>query len=142
MLFLATLAATLALLQAQSSCDQCQFDGNNATDCKDYGKLDSTRLKAWSLGSDDCKDVWNWNIAITSVDPTMSCSLANAFVNAIKLGSLSASSTRLGLGVGSEGGAFFVQDPDNSNSVTLASSVQIDGVTTDCVVSSSDCSMP
>lgn len=130
----------VVIVQAQQSspCNQCQFDGNDATDCKDYGKLDSTRLKAWSLGSDECKGVWN--LVISSVDPTTSCNSANAFVNAIQFGSLSSSTTRLGLGVGSgDDASFFVQDDTNNNAVVLAPSIQINGITIDCTTSSSDC---
>jgi hypothetical protein len=117
-----------------ASCDACYFDGNDEEDCKDYGKIDN-EFVGWHLGSQDC--MGEYKIKITSADPGIICASASSFVSDLRLGTLSTSTARLGLGV-AEGG-FFTQDATNNNAVVIKDSITIDGVNYDCETSERDC---
>jgi hypothetical protein len=117
-------------------CKACKFDGTDPSDCIIYGRLDDDVVE-WSLGTDACRD--NYGIFIKSIDPGASCDSASAFVNSIRFGDLSSSDSRLGLGVASVGGPFFVESSGtNALRVDLADSLNINGETIDCAVEA-DC---
>ncbi|KAG7365786.1 hypothetical protein IV203_028456 [Nitzschia inconspicua] len=114
-------------------CDQCRYDGNDASDCFDYGLIDNSVLIAWPLGGPECLETYDIVVSSPSGDPSLICASANAFVNELRLGS-SLSQAKQGLGV-QEGGGFFNDDATG----TLKDSISIDGQTYDCEASSSDC---
>ena len=123
-----------AAAEEPETCEACLFDGSDTSSCVIYGKVDD-QVVNWSLGTDSCKD--NYNIFISSIDPEVSCASANAFVSSIRFGDLSNSASRLGLGVNSEGGAFFVEDfQKNNNNIELADQITINGVSKNCGASS------
>lgn len=109
------------------SCDRCNFDGEDAADCKDYGLINNSDLIAWEMASEEC--MATFDIQITSPDPTLICGSASSFVNELRFGS-SLTTARLGLGV-AEGGFF---DDDG-----LKSQITIGGQDIDCEASESDC---
>jgi hypothetical protein len=112
----------------KAECDRCDFNGNDPSDCKDYGLIDNSVFIGWHLGSEACSD--EFKLTITSPDPSLICGSANSFVNELKFGD-SLDTAKLGLGV-AEGG-FFV---DGGN---LKDEITIDGQTVDCEASESDC---
>ncbi|KAL3911904.1 MAG: hypothetical protein SGILL_007097 [Bacillariaceae sp.] len=128
--FLCLLTATARVAVAE--CDQCQFDGKDATDCKDYGLIDNSVLVAWPLGSQDCLDEYNIKLASPSGDPSLVCASGNSFVNELRLGS-SLSQAKQGLGV--DEGGFFNDDATG----TLKDTITINGQTYDCEANSNDC---
>ena len=121
------------LIANTGTCDQCQFDGKDSSDCKDYGMIDK-EIVPWPMGSQDCKK--NYGIKITSIDPSLTCSSSNSFVNSLKNGDLAQSNAKFGLGV-SEGG-FFEQDPNTALPV-LKDSITIGGKSYNCKASQSNC---
>jgi hypothetical protein len=114
----------------EGECDQCQFDGNDTTDCRDYGLIDNSILVAWPIGGQECLDAYDIKIASSGGDPSLICASGNAFVNELKLGS-SLEQAKQGLGV--EEGGFFNEDGSLKDSIT------IDGQAYDCETSSTDC---
>ena len=118
-----------------TTCEACLFDGNDPDDCVIYGKVDDEVVQ-WSLGTNSCKD--NYGIMISSIDPDTSCDSVNAFVASIRFGDLSNSASRLGLGVASDGGAFFVEN-FQEGSIELADELNINGITMNCETSEGDC---
>lgn len=142
-LFLPRLSLSLFLLSALSpattkaqECKACTFDGNDAADCIIYGKIDD-QVVEWSAANIECKE--EYNIAISGIDPSSSCASANSFVNSLRFGDLQNSMSKLGLGVASEGGAFFEQNPDNMNQIDIIDTINISGEAENCVDSPSDC---
>jgi len=119
-------ALLLSSVRAQE-CDRCNFDGEDPSDCKDYGLIDNSELVAWHIASEDCLDTFN--IKVTSTDPSLICSSANGFVSELQNGS-ALTTARLGLGV-SEGGFF----DDNG----LKDQITINGETYNCEESASSC---
>jgi hypothetical protein len=122
-------------VKGQDSCDSCKYNGNDATDCKDYGLLDNTELIAWYTGTQLCMD--EYNIKINSPNAETICSTSSSFVSDMRFGFLSSSTARLGLGEKSQGGFFFEQD--ESNKVVLKESITVDGITVNCQASEGDC---
>jgi len=41
------------------ACNQCQFNDNDATDCKFYGQLGDGDLIPWTKASQDCLSMFN-----------------------------------------------------------------------------------
>eukprot|EP00980_Cylindrotheca_fusiformis_P016955 scaffold5159_cov112-Cylindrotheca_fusiformis.AAC.9 len=119
--------------ETESECP-CLFDGDDADDCIVYGALDG-ELKAWPKADQDCLDAYS--IKIDAPDPTLTCSSANSFVNALKNGALSSSSAKFGLGI--PFGGFFDESTTNADIPVLKDSITIDGTTYDCSTSESDC---
>lgn len=117
-----------------AACNACLFDGQDPASCVIYGKVDDEVVE-WSTSSRECRAFFD--IAITSLDPNTSCQSVNAFVNSLKFGDLQSSTSKLGLGVSSDGGAFFTQD--DSNRIVLQPSITINGETTNCETSESGC---
>lgn len=109
-------------------CDMCHFDGLDDQDCKDYGLIDNSELVAWNVASDDC--MAEFNIQISTPDPSLICASANSFVNELQFGS-SLTTAKLGLGV-ADGGFF-----DESGS--LLSNITVSGQPLDCEATESDC---
>ena len=113
------------------------WDGtDDLTTCKDYGLIDNTDLIGWNAASQECLN--SYNIKITSLDPSTSCSSSNSFVNSLRMGDLSTSQSKLGLGMPYDGG-FFIQNPNNNNIPMLKDTITIDGATYDCKESESNC---
>jgi len=124
------------LSNENTKCDACLWDGtDDLTTCKEYGLIDNTELVPWNVASQECLNAYN--IKISSIDPTASCSSSNAFVNSLKLGDLSTSQAKLGLGI--PYGGFFFQDSNNNNIPVLKDTITIDGATYDCKQSQSNC---
>ena len=119
---------------ASAACNACLFDGQDPASCIIYGKVDDEVIE-WNTGSRECKGFFD--IAISSLDPNTSCQSTNAFVNSLKFGDLASSTSKLGLGVSSDGGAFFTQD--DSNRIVLVPSITINGETSNCETSESGC---
>lgn len=119
---------------ASAACNACLFDGEDPASCIIYGKVDDEVIE-WNSSTRECRAFFD--IAIASLDPNTSCQSTNAFVNSLKFGDLASSTSKLGLGVSSDGGAFFTQD--DSNRVVLEASITIDGETTNCETSESGC---
>jgi len=85
----ASRAQTVALtaqLFADGACDRCNFDGNDASNCKDYGIIDNSVLVAWDVASSDCLDAFNIRIS-TPDPPSLICASASSFVNELRFGS-------------------------------------------------------
>jgi hypothetical protein len=112
---------SLFFVSSTTACDQCQFDGTDVDDCKDYGLIDNSVLVAWPLGPQDCLDFYD--ISVTSGDPSIICLSANSFVNELRLGT-SLEETKAGLGV--QEGGFFNEDG------TLKEQITVDGTAIDC----------
>ena len=112
----------------------CKFDGNDPDDCPVYGTLDN-ELKAWPKASQACLDAYQ--IKKNAPDPTLICTSANSFVNALKNGSLSSSTVKFGLGI--PHGGFWKESDTNPDIPVLKDSITIDGTTYNCEASESDC---
>ena len=129
--FSAALVPSLVL----GECDQCQFDGNDADGCFDYGLIDNTEVVPWPLGTQGCKDTYK--IKIDSPNADSVCASSSSFVNDMRFGSLQNSQALLGVGV-SDGG-FFEQDESNGSLINIKDTITIDGKTIDCKSSESNC---
>jgi len=112
----------------------CKFDGKDDDDCIVYGSLDGD-IKAWPKADQDCLDAYQ--IKVDAPDPTIICGSANSFVNALKLGSLSSSKAKFGLGIPS--GGFFEESITNADIPVLKDSITISDTTYDCKSSESNC---
>ena len=112
----------------------CLFDGSDDDDCIVYGSLDGD-LKAWPTADQTCLDAYT--IKVDAPDPTLTCSSANAFVNALKLGALSSSKAKFGLGI--PYGGFFDESTVNSDIPVLKDTIPISGTSYDCKSSESTC---
>lgn len=112
----------------------CRFDGNDDDDCIVYGSLDGD-LKTWPKADQACLDAYQ--IKVDAPDPTTTCSSANSFVNALKLGALSTSKAKFGLGI--PYGGFFEESDMNADIPVLKESITISGSTYDCKSSESNC---
>ncbi|KAL7536867.1 hypothetical protein ACHAXR_007444 [Thalassiosira sp. AJA248-18] len=144
----AVVASVLAASSASSSAPDCaeypicQFDGDQQQGtCRDYGYInedDGTKtLIPWHIGSDGC--MAEFNIQISSLDPTSSCSSANGFVNSLRFGDLASSTAKLGLGVGAMPPDGFFEQANSYSTIALKDSITIDGTSYDCAVSESGC---
>jgi len=127
---------TKAPTASAQECNACLFDGNDPDSCIVYGKINDDIVE-WNTGSRECKGFFD--ITISSIDPNASCHSVNSFINSLRFGDLEASDSKLGLGAGSDGGAFFVQNPDNNNLVEIAPAITINGETTNCETSEFNC---
>lgn len=125
----------LTVHSTTAECKACKFDGNDPADCVIYGKL-GDEIVEWSTAGTECKGYYD--IKITGINPSTSCSTVNAFVNSMRFGDLQSSTSKLGLGVASEGGAFFVDNTD-ANRVDMADTITINGETTNCEASANNC---
>jgi hypothetical protein len=137
---LLAIIVVLASPAASSTCAEypvCQFNDEDSSDCRDYGLVNNAILVPWYVGSQDCMDAYN--IQITSIDPSTSCASASAFVNSLRFGDLSSSTSKLGLGVSQDG--FFEQQDGSGGTTTivLKDNITIDGTTYDCTASEADC---
>jgi len=112
----------------------CKFDGKDDDDCIVYGSLDGD-LKGWPKADQSCLDAYQ--IKVDAPDPTITCSSANSFVNALKLGALSSSKAKFGLGI--PFGGFFEESDTNADIPVLKDSITISGKTYDCKSSESNC---
>lgn len=112
----------------------CKFDGKDDDDCIVYGSLDGD-LKAWPKADQACLDAYQ--IKVDAPDPTTTCSSANSFVNALRLGSLSTSKAKFGLGI--PYGGWFEESNMNADIPVIKESITISGTTYDCKSSESAC---
>jgi hypothetical protein len=112
----------------------CRFDGNDSEDCVVWGTLDR-ELKSWPLADQDCLDAYD--ISVNAADPSIVCSSATAFVNALKTLELSPATVKFGLGI--PYGGFWEESPSSPDIPLLKDSITIDGITYDCEASESDC---
>lgn len=112
----------------------CLFDGNDQDNCVVYGELDGM-LKGWPKAEQACLDAYQ--IKRDAPDPSIMCSSANSFVNALKNGPLQNSGVKFGLGV--PYGVFWEESPTNADLPVLKDSIEIDGTTYDCTESQSNC---
>ncbi|CAJ1958894.1 unnamed protein product [Cylindrotheca closterium] len=112
----------------------CRFEGNDDDDCIVYGSLDGD-LKAWPKADQACLDAYQ--IKVDAPDPSSTCLNANSFVLALRLGDLSSSQAKFGLGT--PYGGFFEESPMNAMLPVLKESITIAGTTYDCEASSSNC---
>jgi len=79
-----------------------------------------------------------YSIKQDAPDPTLVCTSANSFVNALKNGALSSSSVKFGLGV--PYGGFWEESPTNPNIPVLKERITTDNIAfVDCEASQSDC---
>lgn len=121
------------IANATANCP-CSFDGNDDDSCVVYGSLDG-KLKAWPKAEQTCLDAYN--IKVDAPDPTLTCSSANSFVNALKLGALSSSKAKFGLGISN--GRFFEESNMNADIPVLKDTITISGASYDCKSSESAC---
>uniref|UniRef100_A0A7S2IIF6 Uncharacterized protein n=1 Tax=Helicotheca tamesis TaxID=374047 RepID=A0A7S2IIF6_9STRA len=118
----------------KSECLQCMYDGTDKDDCRDYGLVNG-EFVPWYLGSQEC--LGHYGIKIAKPNAEIICASSSSFVNDVRFGFLSTKDARLGLGT-NEGG-FFEQDPNQNNKVVLNDSITISGKTYDCSSSESSC---
>lgn len=112
----------------------CRFVGNDDDDCIVYGSLDGD-LITWPKADQDCLDAYQ--IKVDAPDPTVTCSTANSFVNALRLGALSSSQAKFGLGI--PYGGFFEESSTNAAIPVIKESITISGTSYDCKSSESSC---
>ena len=120
----------------------CQSDGDQQKGtCRDYGYINeddgSKTLVPWHIGSDGC--MAEFNIRISSLDPTSSCSSSNEFVNSLRFGDLSSSTAKLGLGAGAMPPDGFFEQTNAYSTIALKDRIMIGGKSYDCAASESGC---
>jgi len=118
---------TVSTVKAQE-CDQCFFDGNDADDCLVYGKIGG-ELIGWTKASVECLSAFQ--IRIVSSDPSTVCNSSNAFVNALRFGSLTPDSVKFGIG------DFY--DDNGSGNPVLKDAITIATVVYNCKVEEGNC---
>jgi hypothetical protein len=123
-----------------ASCNQCQFNDNDATDCKVYGQLGDGNLIPWTKASQDCLDIFD--IKDEAIDPNTLVGVfpnpdgsngnANSFINYLRFNSGSvANGIKLSFDI-------FFQEGNDSLAV-LKDTIDVAGISYDCKSSESNC---